>query len=278
MQESIEYLGHEISNGEVRPARSKVEVLYRYDRPKTIKQLQSFLGLANYYRRFIKNFAEIASPLYRATEGGKTFTWSDECQESFDKLRNFLTTADEPEGVLILPDINADFRLETDACNYGVGACLSQKRDNFFRPVAYFSKHLNKAERRYSPTDKELLALVMGIEHFRQFLYNKPFTAVVDHEPLKCLNKAKELCARQMRFMVTLRAFKFTIEYRKGSKHGNADALSRWLLDDDDDGVDENDMVINAVTLRSVESNPHCKKKCFKKSFIVFSSLRNTIL
>ena len=145
---SIQYLGHVIENGQVRPAPQKIEVLFKYERPRTIRQLQSFLGLANFYRRFIKGFAAIASPLYKSTEKGKKFEWSEECQLSFDNLRIILTTpsTDGRNGVLILPNFEEPFRLEIDASDNSAGAVLSQKCKGEYRPVLYFSKRFNKAQ------------------------------------------------------------------------------------------------------------------------------------
>ena len=255
----IEYLGHVVQFGRVRPAFSKVEVLYRFKEPKTVKQVQSFLGLASYYRRFIKGFAEIASPLHRITEKESKFIWTGECQNSFDRLRKILSSED---GVLILPDLSQEFRLETDACNVGLGAVLSQSVDGFYRPCAYWSKHLSLRERKYSTSEKELLAVVLGMEHFRQFLLGRKFTIVTDHKPLIWLRRMKNPAPRLARWLLRVREFDFELVYRDGKQNGNADALSRWLLDENlpdnfitEANTEEPGIVINAIFFQQVDSN-----------------------
>lgn len=266
-QTSIDYLGHVISFNCVRPSPRKVEVLYRYDRPKTIKQLQSFLGLANHYRRFIRNFAEIAGPLHKSTENGKRFTWSEECQDSFDKLRTHLTVPTEGDqvGVLILPNFDEPFRIETDASKESIGAVLSQKYQGQWRPVCYWSKRFTKAEQNYSTAERELASVVKTFIKFKNFLISKKFIAVVDHKPLIWLKNLKEPSPRLARWLCILRSFDFDIEYREGHKNGNADALSRWLLEEDDQDPDvdedvdlEDDdlgIVINNVILQETNVN-----------------------
>lgn len=118
-----------------------IEALLRYPRPASIKQVQSFLGLATYYRKFIKGFSIIASPLYAATTENK-LNLTDACQNAFDTLRTILTS----DKVLIISDFDKELILETDACNYGIGAVLSLQNDKTSRPVVYFSKHLNKTQ------------------------------------------------------------------------------------------------------------------------------------
>jgi hypothetical protein len=251
----IEYLGHIIRAGQVLPAPSKVSALFKYDRPKTVKQLQAFLGLANYYRRFVPQLSEIARPLYQATTQ-KSLKWTDECEVGFNKVRTYLS---ETDGVLVLPDFNKPFRVECDASKWCIGAVLSQKVDGQFRPIAYFSKSMNSAQRNYSASERELLAVVESFKHFRQYLLGRRFTAITDHQALVWLSKLKEPAARLARWLIALREYEFDIEYRNGAKNGNADALSRWTLPDEQNNESESDddpgIIVNHVILKETEVN-----------------------
>ena len=188
-QVKIEYLSHEISDGKISPGKKKTEALYKFKQPQTIRQVQSFIGLGSYYRKFIPQFSKIISPLIRCTEKVKKFDWTDECQQAFNVIRHLVCS----EPILTLPDFDKEFRLEADASHYGVGAVISQKYDKSWKPVAYFSKHLSKTERNYSTSEKELLAIILAIEHFRQFLNGKEFEVFTDHQPLKYYLTADEL-------------------------------------------------------------------------------------
>jgi hypothetical protein len=257
-QEEIEFLGHVVGRGQMKPAPGKVEVLYRYERPETLTQLQSFLGaLANYYRRFIPSFSKIAEPLNRCCEKGRSFEWTEDCQQSFDKLRVYLTeTREDGRGVLVLPDFSKSFRFETDASKWSLGAVLSQKTEGGFKPVAYWWKSLSKSQRRYGVPEKELLALYAAIQHFKPFLYGRTFTVVTDHKPLVWLKKNKEPAPRLARWIMEMLEYDFEIEYRDGKKHSNADALSRWL-NEKEEGPEEEDpgYVVNHLVLQEVAIN-----------------------
>jgi hypothetical protein len=146
-QRRIEYLSHIIENGHIMPNPAKVEALFRATRPHTVKQVQSFLGLVSYYRKFIRDCSSIASPSIKLTEKDSEFKWNEECQKAFDELRGHLTTVNK---VLILPNYDEPFRIEADASKHGVGGVLSQQRGKRWQPVAYLSKHLSKVERNYS--------------------------------------------------------------------------------------------------------------------------------
>ena len=157
-QTKVEYLSHIISYGTIQPSPEKVKDLFKYKSPLNIKQIHSFVGLASYYRRFI-------SPYLRATTD-RSFKWDDQCQTSFDLIRKLLIT----NPILQFPRFDQPFIIESDASNFGVGGVLSQEFNNQMQPIAYFSKHLTATERNYSTTERELYAIVLLIEHFRQFI------------------------------------------------------------------------------------------------------------
>ena len=145
-------------------------------------------------------------------------------------LRSILTS----DSFLILPDLNKPLRLDCDACNTGVGGVLSQEFDGELKPVGYFSKGLNKAQQNYSTTEKELLAIVLTVEYFHQYLYGRYFEIYVDHQPLAWFLKCQKPNSRLARWLNRLSNYNFKIVYRSGKKHGNADALSRWSLEAND--------------------------------------------
>ena len=182
-QERIEYLSHIISHGKITPSPAKINDLLKFKSPLTEKQVHSVIGFGSYYRKFIANFASIVSPLLRAIQK-KPFKWNNDCEEACEILKTKLTQY----CVLMLPKFNQHFLLETDACNYGVGGVLLQENKNNFHPVAYFSKHLSKQERNFSTTQKEFFAIVLSVEHFKQFLYGITFRVITDHQPLTVLS------------------------------------------------------------------------------------------
>lgn len=260
----IEYLSHIIENGTITPNNLKIQAVSKALRPKTVKQVQAFLGLTSYYRRFIKNYANIASPLINLTRKGVPFLWTIECETAFETLKMYLTSE---EHVLALPQFDREFRIEADASKFGLGGVLSQSKDNkkdkngkitkSFRPIAYFSKHLSKTESNYSASERELLAIVLSVEHFKQYLYGRHFTILTDHEPLKFLTVTDVPAPRLARLLRRLNIYNYTIEYRAGKQNGNADALSRMMPDDDFPlDVETDDTVfINAMHLNDNKVN-----------------------
>jgi hypothetical protein len=177
----IKFLGHVIEHDAISPDPDKIAILYAYEKPVTLAQLWSFMGLANYNRKFIENYASLAQPLYDLQEvkdldnslkkknggikGTKIFLkWSVEATEAFDAIRSALGS----NSVLIMPDFDKEFILCTDASNSGYGAVLCQERGKDLRPIGYYSKTMSKAQKNYAVIEKELLAVVMGIEHYHK--------------------------------------------------------------------------------------------------------------
>ena len=258
VMKEVEYLGHVVCREGIKPSPKKIEAIMNAKLPKTLKQLQSFLGLATYYRRFIKDFSKVASPLYKATEKSKKFELNEDCVRAFETLRSILTSDD----VLILPDFGKEFYLETDASNYGLGGVLSQYKDTVRRPIAYWSKHLSKPERNYSTIEKEAFAVVLAVEYFKQYVYGRTFKVLVDHQPLKWLMSMVEPAPRLARWILRLRVYDFIVEYRSGKSNGNADALSRWAIEEEEElkaeeenkeELDIDTVVVNAIHLGQLE-------------------------
>ena len=222
MEPSVQFLGHVSAEG-ISPDPSKTSQVREWPVPTSVKETQQFLGLASYYRRFIKNFASIASPLHKLTEKPKTnFQWTSQCQEAFNCLKTHLISP----PVFALPDWSQPFLLDTDASDTGIGGVLSQVQDGRERVIAYASRSLTKAERNYCVTRRELLAVVTFLQHFRPYLLGAPFTVRTDHGALAWIQKFKEPEGQIARWVQNLK-YQFSIIHRPGLSHNNADALSR---------------------------------------------------
>ncbi|CAI5646298.1 unnamed protein product [Oreochromis niloticus] len=217
------FLGHVISAQGIATDPAKVAAVRDWPTPSNVKELRSFLGLASYYRRFIKGFATTASPLHRLTDKGQPFGWSDACAAAFTQLKEALTRA----PVLAYPDARQPFIVDTDASNVGVGAVLSQQDNAGERVVAYFSRTLGRAERNYCVTRRELLAVVLAVRHFRPYLHGCRFLLRTDHASLTWLLNFIHPEGQVARWLEVLQGYDFEIQHRAGRQHGNADALSR---------------------------------------------------
>ncbi|GFS96554.1 retrovirus-related Pol polyprotein from transposon 412 [Trichonephila clavipes] len=222
-QKEVNYLGHIISAEGVRTDPEKVSAVKNWKRPENLRELRSFLGLCTYYRKFVKGFSNIARPLHKLTESKQKFQWTKECEDSFLQLKEALTSS----PILIYPQPDKPFILDTDASNESVEAVLSQEIDGQERVVAYWSKCLSKPERNYCVTRKELLAIVKAIEHFHHYLYGQKFLLRTDHASLTWLMNFRNTEGQVARWIQRLNEYYFDIRHRKGSSHGNADALSR---------------------------------------------------
>ena len=187
--------------------------------------MRGVLGLFSYYRRFIKDFAQLAEPLYQLLKKDVPYEWTDAQQKSFEQLREKLTKA----LIVRYPDFSKPFFLYTDASTIGVGAVLAQKDRKQEYVIAYASRTLNPAERNYGITELECLAIIWAVKYFRHYLYGSRFTIITDHMALKwLLNSTAENANRRLeRWKISLSEYEYDILYRKGSNHSNADAFSR---------------------------------------------------
>ena len=226
-----DYLGFTIGRGCVKPQQGKVEKIKNWPRPVTQKQLKSYLGLIAYYQKFIQNFATVAGPLYEMTRQihPRRLTWTDETNAAFERLKNAL--CEEP--VLIAPDFNKPFLLQTDASGTGLGAVLAQVIDGDEHPILYVSRKLLAHERNYATVEKECLAVKWAIHHLRYYLWGRTFTLITDHAPLKWMSRNKDTNDRVTRWFLELQDYHFTVEHRPGRKIPHADALSRLYEKDE---------------------------------------------
>ncbi|XP_065355094.1 uncharacterized protein LOC135949448 [Calliphora vicina] len=171
----------------------KVKAITDYPIPKTVRQLRQFLGLAGWYRRFVADYASVTFPLTELLSKKKSFAWNPEAQKAFETLKQSLTTA----PFLAHPDYSKPFIVQCDASKYGVGDLLAQQDicgDE--RPIAFMSHKLNRAQRNYSVTELECLAVVLAIKKFRSYIEGQQFTVVTDHASHKWLMSQKDLSGR----------------------------------------------------------------------------------
>ena len=216
-QSEVLFLGHRVTVDGITTDPSKVEAVQSWPQPTSLSELRSFLGLVGYYRRFIPNFSDIASPLTKLT---RKYT---KCEESFQKLKELLVSA----PVLGFPEGNGTFILDTDASLHGIGAVLSQVQNGEEKVISYASKKLNRSQKNYCTTYRELLAVVHFVRQFRHYLWGRPFLIRTDHSSLVWLKSFKSPEGILARWLSVLDTFDFTLEHRKGSHHVNADAMSR---------------------------------------------------
>ena len=228
LKDEISFLGHIVSKEGISVDPVKVQKLLDLPIPKTLRELRAFIGLASYYRRFIPGFATISAPLNRLTKKGVSIdSWNSVCTEAFNSLKHALISA----PVLRSPDFTRQFTVYTDASEYGIGGILAQHDDdNNEYVVCYASRTMTKAERNYTVTEKEALAVVYALRHFRPYLYGVTFRLVTDHSALRWLLDQKHAEGRIARWQLLLRDYDFTIEHRRGTQHGNADAMSRLVI------------------------------------------------
>ena len=206
LQTEVVFLGHVVSGEGVRPDPSNITKVVNWPRPMNPKQVKQFVATGSYYRRFIKDFAKIARPLTELTKKDVKFAWTDECEHAFQKLKEKPTSTD----VMGYPLNDAGtFYLDVDASGVGIGAVLSQIQSGQERVLAYASRSLNKAERNYCVTERELLAVVYFVQYFRQYLLGRKFTLRSDHQALVWLFSLKEPNGKIARWIEILVAFDY---------------------------------------------------------------------
>ena len=235
----IDYLGYIVSENGIAP--NKIESITTYPEPTNLKELGSFLGLASYYRKFVRAFAEKAHPLTALTKKNAKWKWGNEERDAFNCIKQCLTT----RPILGYPDFTREFIIYTDASGYGIGAALAQMQTPALTEssetddtvsaetgdrevvIAYTSKHLNEREAKWSTTEKECFAIIHAIDVFRPYLYGRAFTVFTDHRPLEWLMSKPEPAGRLQRWALKIQEYNMKIGYRPGRSHQNADCLSR---------------------------------------------------
>jgi len=223
---AVEFLGYIVATDGVTMSTRKVDSIRKWKAPRSVKEVQMFLGFANFYWKFIENFSKICKPITETLKGDKQkFSWGREQNIAFEKLKQRFTTAPilshfypERETVIV-----------TDASHFALGAILSQFQDKRLYPVAFHSRKLNSAERNYEIHDKELLAILEAVMEWKHYLYSadKPITVYTNNQNLQHFLTTKKWNQRQIGWAQLLASFNFKIVYRPGSRSGKPDALSR---------------------------------------------------
>jgi len=251
----VEFLGVVIGPKGVEMQKEKVEGVLNWPAPRNIKEVQKFLGLANYYRRFIKNFARIVAPLHVLVRKEQKWKWEKEQKEAFKELKTGFTT----EPILAILDIDREIRVEADASDYATEGVLSTKcEDGKWRPVAFISKSLNTIEQNYEIHDKEMLAVIRCLEAWRPYLegVKLEFKIWTDHKNLQYFMTSQKLNHRQVRWALYLSRFNFRLKHVPGKSMGKADELSR--RPDWQEGVErdnEDQKLIKPEWIRGVETS-----------------------
>ncbi|KAL4152656.1 hypothetical protein QTP88_000489 [Uroleucon formosanum] len=223
MRKEVNYLGHVITDKGVKPDPQKIKCVLGFPIPTNTKELKSFLGLSGYYRRFVPNYGQTSKPLTALLKKDAQFSWSDLCQEAFEKLKSTLTQ----EPLLQYPDFTKAFNLTCDASNFAIGCVLSQGPIGQDVPIAYASRNLNKAEQNYNTTEKELCAIVWGVKQFRPYLLGQKFTIITDHRALTWLFNIRDPGSRLTRWRLKLEEYEYENQYKQDTSNTNADALIR---------------------------------------------------
>jgi hypothetical protein len=224
MQREVAFLGHRIGADGLRVAPDKIGAVQQWPQPNNVTEVRSFLGLANFYRRFVEGYSRIAMPLTELTKDTAAWRWGSEQQNSFDALKAALCSP----PVLRVADQSKPFVLNCDACKYAIGATLQQDHGNGLQPVAYFSAKMSDAERNYDVREQEFMALMRACTHWRHYLHGtQPFTLLTDHDSLKYHKSMPNLSGRLARWIERMAEFDYKLQHIPGKSNVVADALSR---------------------------------------------------
>lgn len=237
LQDKVNYLGITINNEGIRSQQDKVKAIRQMPNPKNRHELMRFLGMVNFYHKFIPNYAIHAVPLHNLLKKDKPWKWSEDCNVAMDKLKSLLS-----EDYILIPfNRGRKTILYTDASGVGIGAVLKQELDGVERPVAFYSKRLSSAQTRYTTSEQEALAIVKAIEHWNYYLDGHKFIIRTDHKPLTWLKTITDKNRRLFNWSMKLSVHDYKVEYLPGETNVEADALSRAP-------------VVNLVTLQEVRN------------------------
>ncbi|XP_040355390.1 uncharacterized protein K02A2.6-like [Ixodes scapularis] len=228
-QSSVTYLGHTVSADGIYPTEAMTKAITEAPEPTCVTELKAYLGMLNFYAKFLKNVSCVAEPLYRLLKKGEKWSWTRKCSEAFAATKQLLVNSQ----VLTFYDVDKPIALLCDASSYGIGAVIFHVTpEGEERPVAFASRTLTSAEKNYAQCEREALALMFGLKKFHRYLYGREFTLYTDHQPLLgILGHDKPVptlaAARMQRWAMILAAYRYKLKYRKGKDVEVADALSR---------------------------------------------------
>ncbi|UYV78164.1 hypothetical protein LAZ67_16000346 [Cordylochernes scorpioides] len=269
--EELEILGYITGKHGIKPAEHNIKAVRNFPRPKKVKEVQSFLGMCSYYRKFIKDFSKIADPLTNLIKKSVSFTWTERQEEAFQTLKTALLSP----PILGHFNPNAPTYVHTDASNIGIGATLVQDIGGEEKVISYLSRTLSKAEQNYSTTEKECLAVVWSMSKLRPYLYGRHFKIVTDHHALCWLKNLKDPTGRLARWALKIQEYDFDIIHKSGKKHLDADGLSRGPLPETDWDEDFERLFLNQITdeedkfIESVKKNLNGSRRSIAQNFKV---------
>ena len=248
--QKVHLLGHIISKEGIQPDPMKIEAIQKFPKLKKVKDVRSFLGLSGYYRRFVKNYADIARPLTNLTKKNAKFEWTEEHEQAFESLKQALTSAP------VLAHFRDDYPTEvhSDASDLGVGAVLVQRSpDGGEHPIAYLSKRLSDQQTKWTTTEKECFAIVSAVKAFRQYIWGRKVDIITDHAALCWLLSTTTHTGRLARWCLLLQDTDFVIKHKNGALHNAPDCLSRNPVFDPDDPNNEDSLDIPVYHLEIEE-------------------------
>jgi hypothetical protein len=216
---SISFLGHVVSAEGISVDPSKIQAVRDWPVPRTVKEIQSFIGLAGYYRRFVQDFSKIAAPITRLTRKGERYEWTEECASAFEKLKEKLTTT----PILKTPSGTGGMVIYSDASGKGLGCVLMQHG----HVIAYASRQLKPHERNYPTHDLELAAVIFALKIWRHYLLGDHVMIYTDHKSLKYVFTQRDLNMRQRRWLELMADYDVELQYHPGKANVVPDALSR---------------------------------------------------
>ena len=276
---SVRYLGHIIQNNSVKPVKDNLISIRNFPTPKTQKNVRQFLGKINFYNEYIPGSAIILDPLHNLLRKNQPFIWSDECHKAFEKIKNLLCS----QPVLEIFDKDLPINIYTDASIQGVGAILKQTQlDGKEKPVAYFSKKLNGAQKKKKAIYLECLAIKEAVRYWQYWLIGKSFTVYSDHKPLEHMNLKSRTDEELGDLTYYLSQYDFNIKYAPGKYNLEADCLSRNPVLEANENTDEQLKIVNLVNLEEIlidqtqnEEIQKSKEKMINKENIYYKKIRN---
>ncbi len=262
-QHEVKYLGHIVGGGTLKPNPDNIKKIVETKLPETVTEVRAFCSLASYYRRFIPNFAHIARPLtdLMGLPGKKTkINLDNDAIRAFENLKKLITNY----PILTLPDFGIPFEVETDASRYALGGVLYQRDGNDNKkPIAYASRVLSKTERRYSASEREMLAIYHWVRYWRSYLWGTTFKVSTDHSPLRGIKTHKDVSRRLTRMILKLQEYDFEIFYKPGKQNEVADALSRnpiaGFIEEEDEGIQPKKSAISEGNQAGAEKEEHAQ-------------------
>lgn len=249
MKKEVNFLGHIVRDGTVMPSMEKTAAIRHFTEPKNVKHVQSFLGLAGYFRKFVKDFASIAKPLSELTKNDVRFVFGETQKNAFNQLKEKLCS----EPVLKIFDPEKNTELHTDASKAGYGACLLQEYNRAWHPVFYLSKKTTTSEENYSSYELEVLAIVYALRKLRVYLLGVEFKIVTDCNAFNLTMKKRELNSRVARWALQLEEYTCTVVHRAGTGMRHVDALSRYPI------ICTLQIELLESVKTSQQNDPHCE-------------------